>query len=32
MMEEMPQQWKESITASIYKKGDGNENDCSNYR
>jgi hypothetical protein len=28
--EELPQQWKESITAPIYKKGDGS--DCNNYR
>jgi hypothetical protein len=28
--EELPQQWKESIIVSIYKKGD--ETDCNNYR
>jgi hypothetical protein len=27
--EELPQQWKESITVPIYKKG--NKNDCNNY-
>jgi hypothetical protein len=27
--EELPQQWKESITVPIYKKGD--KTDCSNY-
>jgi sorting nexin-29 len=27
---ELPQQWKESITVPIYKKGD--TNDCNNYR
>jgi hypothetical protein len=27
--EELPQQWKESITVSIYKKGD--KTDCNNY-
>ena len=29
-MEELPEQWKESITVPIYKKGD--EIDCTNYR
>jgi hypothetical protein len=28
--EELPEQWKESIIVSIYKKGD--RTDCSNYR
>jgi hypothetical protein len=28
--EELPQQWKESITVLIYKKGD--KTDCNNYR
>jgi hypothetical protein len=28
--EELPQQWKESITVPIYKKGD--KTDCNNYR
>jgi len=28
--EELPQQWKKSITVSVYKKGD--KTDCSNYR
>jgi hypothetical protein len=28
--EELPQQWKESITLPIYKKGD--KTDCNNYR
>ena len=28
--EELPEEWKESITVSIYKKGD--TTDCSNYR
>jgi hypothetical protein len=28
--EELPDQWKESITVPIYKKGD--KTDCSNYR
>ena len=26
----MPEEWKESITVSIYKKGD--KTDCNNYR
>jgi hypothetical protein len=29
-MEELPQQWKESIIVPIYKKGD--KTDCNNYR
>ena len=28
--EELPEEWKESITVPIYKKGD--KTDCSNYR
>jgi hypothetical protein len=28
--EELPEEWKESITVPIYKQGD--ERDCSNYR
>jgi hypothetical protein len=28
--EELPEEWKESITVPIYKKGD--ETDCNNYR
>jgi hypothetical protein len=28
--EELPEQWQESITVSIYKRGD--KTDCSNYR
>jgi hypothetical protein len=28
--EELPEDWKESITAPIYKKGD--KSDCNNYR
>jgi hypothetical protein len=28
--EELPEQWKESIVAPVYKKGD--KTDCSNYR
>jgi hypothetical protein len=28
--EDLPQQWKESIIVSIYKRGD--KTDCSNYR
>jgi hypothetical protein len=29
-MEELPEQWKESIIVPIYKKGD--KTDCSNYQ
>jgi hypothetical protein len=29
-MEELPQQWKESIVVQIYKNGD--KTDCNNYR
>ena len=29
-MEEFPEEWKESITVPIYKKGD--KTDCRNYR
>jgi hypothetical protein len=29
-MEELPDQWKESIIAPVHKKGD--KTDCSNYR
>jgi hypothetical protein len=28
--EELPEQWKESVTAPVYKKGD--KTDCSNHR